>query len=138
MTLHAVPTNIGEARAFVDRHHRHHPAPDTEAGPVIEAQKALIRAIEKRTWAAAAGPVVPGGAEVNAAIRAFRDAIEREAAARALAEVRKLREAAASLYSIAVGEHGHDETHSADWPSCLPAHIAMRRYRAAIKEAPRD
>ena len=39
---------------------------------------------------------------------------------------------ARDLYSIAVGEHGHDETHSADWPSCLPAHIAMNRYRAIL------
>jgi hypothetical protein len=43
-------------------------------------------------------------------------------------------EAARDLYSIAVGEHGHDETHSADWPCCLPAHIAMNRYRAALDE----
>ena len=43
-----------------------------------------------------------------------------------------LREAARDLYSIAVGEHGHDETHSADWPSCLPAHMAMNRARAAL------
>ncbi len=41
---------------------------------------------------------------------------------------------ARDLYSIAVGEHGHDETHSADWPSCLPAHIAMNRFRAALRE----
>lgn len=27
MTLVAVPTNLGEARAFTDRHHRHHRAP---------------------------------------------------------------------------------------------------------------
>ncbi len=43
-----------------------------------------------------------------------------------------LREAARDLYSIAVGEHGHDETHSADGPSCLPAHMAMNRYRRAL------
>lgn len=43
-----------------------------------------------------------------------------------------LREAARNLYSIAVSEHGHDETHSADWPSCLPTHMAMNRYRDAL------
>jgi|GEM_PF-5379327 len=43
--------------------------------------------------------------------------------------------AARDLYSVAVGEHGHDETHSADWPSCLPAHIAMNRYRDALAKA---
>jgi len=40
--------------------------------------------------------------------------------------------AAKDLYSVAVGEHGHDESHSADWPSCLPAHMTMKRCRAAI------
>ena len=44
----------------------------------------------------------------------------------------RLRNAAQDLYSLAVGEHGHDETHAAIWPSCLPAHIAMNRYRDAI------
>jgi Flp pilus assembly pilin Flp len=39
---------------------------------------------------------------------------------------------AADLYSIAVSEHGHDETHRADWPSCLPVHMAMNRYRDAL------
>ena len=43
-----------------------------------------------------------------------------------------LREAAADLYRLARDGHGHDETHTADWPSCLPAHIAMARYRKAI------
>ena len=43
-----------------------------------------------------------------------------------------LREAARDLYSALVSEHGHDETHSADWPACLPVHIAMNRYRAAL------
>jgi hypothetical protein len=49
-----------------------------------------------------------------------------------------LRRAAADLYRLAVGEHGHDETHSADWPACLPAHIAMNRYRDALAAAPAE
>jgi hypothetical protein len=47
----------------------------------------------------------------------------------ALVEVAR---AAQDVYRTVVGEHGHDETHSAGWPSCLPAHIAMNRYRAAL------
>ena len=39
--------------------------------------------------------------------------------------------AADDLYGGLVSEHGHDETHSADWPACLPIHIAMNRYRDA-------
>jgi hypothetical protein len=45
---------------------------------------------------------------------------------------------ARELYSIAVGEHGHGETHSADWPSCLPAHIAFNRYRKLRAAEARD
>ena len=54
------------------------------------------------------------------------------AAVNALPALLDMAEAARDLYSLAVGEHGHDETHSADWPSCLPAHIAMNRYRDAL------
>jgi hypothetical protein len=56
----------------------------------------------------------------------------------ASAERDALVQVAADLYSIAVGEHGHDETHSADWPSCLPVHIAFNRYRKLRAAEARD
>ena len=40
------------------------------------------------------------------------------------------------LYSTTVAEHGHDEKHSADWPSCLPVHIALNRYKDALAATP--
>lgn len=47
-------------------------------------------------------------------------------------------EAAEDLRRIAIAEHGHDTNAGAPWPSCLPTHMALNRYRDAtdaLKEA---
>jgi hypothetical protein len=53
-----------------------------------------------------------------------------------IAERDRLRAVAADLYRALRSEHGHDENHSADWPACLPVHIAMNRYRDALAGTP--
>lgn len=50
----------------------------------------------------------------------------------ALARIAALEAVARDLYSAAVSEHGHDEKHSADWPACLPVHMALNRCRDVV------
>jgi hypothetical protein len=98
------------------------PTPRTDAG------KRLLAEYER--WFADQGWEAEGWDPEASAAEMARAIVEIEAEAAPAPD--GLREAAADLYRIAVGEHGHDETHSADWPACLPAHIAFNRYRAAL------
>ncbi len=97
--------------------------------PRTAAGRALLRdTADKRLW------VGPFDTVLDAILAIEAEAATPPASAKRDAVV----QVAADLYSIAVGEHGHDETHFAAWPSCLPAHIAFNRYRILRAAEARD